>query len=297
MATKRKAKQEDLRKSSVENDHDSSVLGGMKGGFRSNGSEPGSHEPNVKSFSIHFNDKQIICERHGSASKPSLIFTHGAGGGIANPATSDLAKGFAEVASVTLFQGTMNLQSRVKTFDAVIEHEGIDEVLGGRSMGARAATISAAKEGRTTKALLLVSYPLLGGKNGEEREQVLLDLDEKIGVLFVVGSNDAQCPLERLEKVRSKMSAKSWLLTVEGADHGMSWKPKELVQDMRRLTGKLAAEWVTFRDESKRRRWVFLDAENHALGDSGWTAAAPLTAQDVGDDERPPKKRKRGKGS
>ena len=40
-------------------------------------------EANVERFEIPYNDKIVPCERRGKDGKPSLIFTHGAGGGLA----------------------------------------------------------------------------------------------------------------------------------------------------------------------------------------------------------------------
>ena len=137
-----------------------SVLGGMKGGYRLTGDERAAQDGDVHQFKIPFNGKSIICERRGDGQRPALIFTHGAGGGIANLATSAFAEGFAEVASVTTFQGTMNLQSRIKSFHTVVGHEQVDCALGGRSMGARAAVLTAQQSERTIKELILVSFPM-----------------------------------------------------------------------------------------------------------------------------------------
>lgn len=89
----------------------------------------------VQSFRIPSKDKEIQCERRGKEGKPNLIFTHGAGGGLSNAATRDFADGFAEISPVVSFQGNMNLQGRVRSFQAVLEHEDVHCALGGRSMG------------------------------------------------------------------------------------------------------------------------------------------------------------------
>ncbi|KAE8448611.1 hypothetical protein EG329_009036 [Mollisiaceae sp. DMI_Dod_QoI] len=81
--------------------------------------------------------------------------------------------------------------------------------LGGRSMGARAA-VMAAKERREeeVRCLVLVSYPLHTG-NGDVRDEILLEVEEGVKVLFVVGDRDAMCDLER-------MKARSWRVVVQG---------------------------------------------------------------------------------
>lgn len=97
--------------------------------------DDGSTTPDLKPFKVPSKDKEILCERRGKAGKPDLIFTHGAGGGLSNAATKDFADGFAEISPVVSFQGNMNLQGRVRGFQAVLEHEDIQCALGGRSMG------------------------------------------------------------------------------------------------------------------------------------------------------------------
>jgi predicted alpha/beta-hydrolase family hydrolase len=208
-------------------------------------------------------DKEILCERRGPEdAKPSLIFTHGAGGGLSNAATSEFADGFAEVAPVVSFQGTMNLQSRTRSFHAVLAHEDSKCALGGRSMGARAAVLAAQESSvhpdAAIHALILVSYPMVGAQRGDSREQILLDLPEGIDVLFISGGNDSMCSIDLLRKVMGKMKARAWLVEVQGADHGMSLRQKGGVSPMRKRTGSLAAQWLEERDEEKRycsMRW------------------------------------------
>jgi predicted alpha/beta-hydrolase family hydrolase len=87
----------------------------------------------------------------------------------------------------------MNLGSRVKMFDVVIDHheqEGDSKVkgevaaIGGRSMGARAAVMAAKESGREKgiKKLVLVSYPLVSGD--KVRDQILLDIEKDVKVCF-----------------------------------------------------------------------------------------------------------------
>lgn len=254
-----------------------------------NASEMVEGTPNVQTFNIPFGDKSIVCQRHGSSDtkqqsrqSTTLIFTHGAGGGLSTPATQDFVSGFASIASpVVAFQGTMNLQSRVKTFTAVIEHlngggvapseqPDVQPALGGRSMGARAAVL-AANDGETNerrpRALVLVSYPLLGGKDGDQvRDQILNEVSEDVDVLFVSGSKDKMCPLDRLQHIRKGMKAKTWCVTVDGADHGMGMtgSAKHSVSGVRKKSGEVAAQWLKERQKEKREcllSWNEEDAE------------------------------------
>lgn len=232
------------------------VLGGMKDptlNSRVSGTET-SQDDGIAHFTVPFGEKAIVCEKHSTSKSGkdgkdvALIFTNGAGGGIANPATRDFAIGFGALDPMVCYQGTMNLQNRVKGFHAVMENVGGKvEAIGGRSMGARAAVLTALEREESVGALVLVSWPLLTGKGEREperREQILIDLPEGIEVLFVLGTEDKQCPLKQFEEVRAKMKAKTFVVKVKGADHGMSLKHKGGVQAARRETGALSASWL-----------------------------------------------------
>lgn len=244
-----------------------STLGGMKGGDPVDETEAANEA--VVSFSIPLKDsKSISCERRGvnSGKARSLIFTHGAGGGISNPATVGFAEGYSTSAEVICFQGPMNLKSRVESFATVVQHKAKQDkqkgevklVVGGRSMGARAAVMTAsanASDDIALDQLILVSYPLKGS-TGEIRDQILLELDASKRVLFISGSNDHMCSIQELNKIRSKMKAQTWLVVVEGADHGMSLKGKAKEQAAaatRKMSGELAAAWVAGEEGSELR--------------------------------------------
>lgn len=215
--------------------------------------------------------KPIECEGHGNAgSKPDLIFTHGAGGDLKAPAMQDFAAGFAESSSLVMFKGNLNLKARVSSFQKVVEHEDCSPALGGRSMGARAACLAAqASEGKIN-TLILVSFPLVGAAKQDSREQILLDLPEGVDVLFISGTEDTMCDLDQLREVEGRMKARSWVLQVEGADHGMAMKPKEASQPMRVKTGEVAAEWLKSRDGSKRFRLLDWEPDEQRVIDEGW---------------------------
>ncbi|KAK3110516.1 hypothetical protein LTR53_015115 [Teratosphaeriaceae sp. CCFEE 6253] len=239
------------------------------------GSDIHAPPPKVTHFNVPYNDKSVPCEHRGSSGpKPSLIFTHGASGGLSAPAASEFADGFAEVSPISSFQGNMNLTSRERMFGAVCEHVEFSGALGGRSLGARAAVVAASRRVGQTEALVLVSFPLVGSgkgkKGGEEREGILLDIDENVDVLFISGDRDSMCPLANLRDVIRRMKAKSWLVAVEGADHGMSWSPKHSVSMLRKTTGSIAANWLKERDEGKRSARLSWSEDLEDLAFSGW---------------------------
>jgi predicted alpha/beta-hydrolase family hydrolase len=154
----------------------------------------------------------------------------------------------------------MNLGARVKGFHACIAHleETEDDknrvVFGGRSMGARGAVVAASEAIKSSKPspssvnLVLVSYPLQGPK--DVRDQILLDLPADVSVLFISGDRDSMCPLKLLRGVIKKMKAQTWLVVVEGLDHGMHGKGERVLGEQ---SGQVAAEWVAGQRGEKER--------------------------------------------
>jgi hypothetical protein len=111
----------------------------------------------------------------------------------------------------------------VAAHQAAYEHLRADHagplLLVGKSMGARIGCHLANElgDGGPT-ALVCLGYPLVG-QNRSVRDAVLLDLT--VPILFVQGTRDALCPLDRLAEVRARMSALNELHTVEGGDHSL----------------------------------------------------------------------------
>jgi uncharacterized protein len=100
-------------------------------------------------------------------------------------------------------------------------------VLIGKSMGGRIGChvavemTQAAERGELVArptALVCLGYPLVA-PGGAVRDQVLVELHTP--VLFVQGTRDAMCPLERLAEVRARMQAPHELHVVEGGDHSL----------------------------------------------------------------------------
>jgi len=92
-------------------------------------------------------------------------------------------------------------------------------VLIGKSMGGRIGCHVATEPGtRNLLALVCLGYPLVG-QNGSLRDAVLLAL--RTPILFVQGSRDPLCPLDRLAEVRGRMRVVNQLHVVEGANHSL----------------------------------------------------------------------------
>lgn len=91
-------------------------------------------------------------------------------------------------------------------------------VLAGKSMGGRVGCHVALEASPKPNALVCFGYPLVG-QNGAVRDKVLLELETPI--LFVQGTRDSLCPLDRLESVRSRMRVPNELFVIEGGDHSL----------------------------------------------------------------------------
>jgi predicted alpha/beta-hydrolase family hydrolase len=89
-------------------------------------------------------------------------------------------------------------------------------VLVGKSMGGRVGCHVALEE--QVAAVVCLGYPLMG-QRGDVRSDVLLAL--RVPALFVQGSKDSLCPVERLEEVRARMTAPTALHVVDGGNHSL----------------------------------------------------------------------------
>ena len=98
-------------------------------------------------------------------------------------------------------------------------------ILIGKSMGGRIGCHVALEEKVT--GIVCLGYPLCGGGDRSKlRAQVLRDLRTPIS--FIEGTRDPLCPLDLLESVRSEMTAQNSLHVVEGGDHSLLVRKKDL---------------------------------------------------------------------
>jgi len=98
-------------------------------------------------------------------------------------------------------------------------------ILIGKSMGGRVGCHVALEE--KVDGVVCMGYPLCAmGDRSRLRDQVLRDLHTPI--LFVQGTRDPLCPLDLLESVRKEMSASNVLHVVEGGDHSLIVRKKDL---------------------------------------------------------------------
>jgi predicted alpha/beta-hydrolase family hydrolase len=93
-------------------------------------------------------------------------------------------------------------------------------ILGGRSMGARVATMMAA-DGFPCDALLLLAYPLHpAGKPEKLRDAHLPRI--RVPVLCFNGTRDALCDRELMERALRTVNAPWTMHWIEGADHSLA---------------------------------------------------------------------------
>ena len=125
-------------------------------------------------------------------------------------------------------------------------------ILIGKSMGGRIGCHVAL--GENVNGVVCLSYPLCGGGDRSKlRDQVLRDL--RTPILFVQGTRDPLCPLDLLESVRSKMTAPNFIHVVEGGDHSLLVRKKDLANETQddvdqRILGAIA----TFANKVSKQR-------------------------------------------
>nr|CAD1843301.1 unnamed protein product [Ananas comosus var. bracteatus] len=100
--------------------------------------------------------------------------------------------------------------------EAVAKFPGHPLVLMGKSMGSRVSCMVAAAEDINVAAVICLGYPLKG-MNGAVRDDTLLQL--RVPTMFVQGSKDGLCPLDKLESTRKKMKCENELHVIDGGDH------------------------------------------------------------------------------
>jgi len=88
----------------------------------------------------------------------------------------------------------------------------------GKSMGSRVGCHLSLEA--TVAGLICLGYPLIAASNGAVRDEVLVPL--RTPVLFVQGTRDPLCPLDHLQQVRARMTARHELHVVEGGDHSLA---------------------------------------------------------------------------
>ena len=112
----------------------------------------------------------------------------------------------------------------------------------GKSMGGRIGCHVALEE--KVSGIVCLGYPLCAmGDRTRLRDQVLRDLRTQI--LFVQGTRDPLCPLDLLENIRTEMTAPNFLHLVEGGDHSLLVRKKDLSNETQEDVDQRIAEAIS----------------------------------------------------
>ena len=162
---------------------------------------------------------------------PALLFAHGAGAGTRHPWMQSWATRLGAIGDVRSFDSPYLAAGRRApdrlpklliahkvALEAVRGKHAGPVVLIGKSMGSRVGCHLSLTE--RVDAVICLGYPLVGGgKKRTLRDEVLKAMT--VPVMFVQGSRDPMCPLDRLRKVMDQMTAPASLHVVEGGNHGL----------------------------------------------------------------------------
>jgi len=164
---------------------------------------------------------------------PAVLLAHGAGADMRSPFMTTVHMGLAREGYVSLKFNFPYTEARRRRPDprpvlercwkSVIDAVRRDRTLapswvaiGGKSMGGRMASYVAAA-GAPVKALVLLGYPLHpAGKPDDLRADHLPAIQAPM--LFVQGTRDALCDLDRLREVLAPIP-NATLVTIDGGDH------------------------------------------------------------------------------
>ena len=173
--------------------------------------------------------------------KPLFVFAHGAGAGSQHPFMQDFAARLSRVGRVHTFDYPYLREGRrmpdrlpkliaahAQELDSARKRRRGPIVLIGKSMGSRVGCHVSLE--RSVHGLICLGYPLHGmGDPNKLRDEVLKQLTTP--VLFVQGTRDKLCPIDRLERVRKQMRARSELYVVEAGDHSLRVTKRQLKLD------------------------------------------------------------------
>jgi len=200
--------------------------------------------------------------RASTAGQGFLVLTHGAGGNSKSPLLVALAERFAE-AGITTLRCDLPFRQRKATgppspSDAKHDQDGLRRALAlmreqfpghaflsGSSYGGRQGSILAGADPSVADCLLLLSYPLHPpGRPAQLRTAHFAEL--RVPTLFVSGTRDSFGTIEELENAIKLIPARTKLIAIEGAAHGLS--QKSVAKD---LPQKIVDEFLSFVEVKK----------------------------------------------
>jgi len=190
-----------------------------------------------------------------------VILAHGAANDMMSPLINTIHEKLAERGYLCLKfnfpygdQGKTNPDSMdvlKKTYLAIVsfirEHPKYAPrslYLGGKSIGGRVASILVA-EGTMANGLSFLGFPRHPPEKPEKNRDDLLNKID-FPMLFIEGSNDPLCNLDRLQEVRNLLSVETELHVVDGGDHSFR-VPKPAGRQMEEIFGEISTaicEWL-----------------------------------------------------
>lgn len=177
---------------------------------------------------------------------PVIVFAHGAGGNSSSDFMvkwkSLISKAINAVEVVTFNypfasgskEGVVPKPEAMMSFHkkevekAMASHPGHPLVLIGKSFGCRVSSFLAGEDDCPAKALVCLTYPLKGARDGAIREKPLVDV--KRPVLLVQGSKDPLCPLGLLDNYIPQIKVDNSLHVMEGGDHSLTVSAQDLAK-------------------------------------------------------------------
>ena len=178
-----------------------------------------------------------------ASSRDFLVLTHGAGGNSTAALLVALANAFS-TAGVSVLRCDLPYRQRKphgppSPGDARLDQQGLRRAvilmkqrlggrafLGGSSYGGRQASILAASEPNLVEGLLLLSYPLHPpGRPAQLRTAHFPEL--RTPSLFVSGTRDSFGTIEELQAAIRLIPARTKLVPIDGAAHGLSDKKRQ----------------------------------------------------------------------
>ena len=168
-----------------------------------------------------------------------ILFAPGAGAPSSHPWMQNWKQRLSEIGEVEIFDYDYMRSGRKrpdplpqliaahrKALEAVREKHRTDSTfLIGKSMGGRIGCHVSLEE--KVDGLICLGYPLCAmGDRTKLRDEVLRALTTPI--LFVQGTRDVLCPADLLERVRGEMKAPNSLHAVEGGDHSLRVRVRQL---------------------------------------------------------------------
>ncbi len=177
---------------------------------------------------------------------PAILFATGAGLPAASPWMVAWGERLAGLGAVTTFDWPYLAAGRKRPDPHAVllarhrealgalreQHPGRPLVLAGKSMGGRIGCHLALEE--RVVGLVCFGYPLYS-PSGAVRDEVLVAL--RTPVLFVQGTRDDKAPLDALDAVRARMTARSALHVVPTGDHSL-----QITKAHTRATGRTQAD-------------------------------------------------------